>query len=247
MVADPDLDQRFLDNCLACGLEDSPAGLNRSLFQLRKSGNLQSVPTTRRTEFSWADSDPYLFASEIAWRQMHDATQASMDQILCDPQLAQQFDQIARQFAPGFTSLQYRWAALKLRKAQQNARIRAMRLAPVEVPKGKPTCDQAGWMDLQGQPGLYVVSDGTKKHLYVGETFDLGRQLQHQFGNTPCHATWAEHGTDLKIGVLPSSHFQELSQLRQGASLGNWLVAYQFQLATQITPRLNSLGLESMV
>ena len=39
-----------------------------------------------------------------------------LDQVICDPDLAQEFDNHAARLAPGYTPLEYRWAALGLRK-----------------------------------------------------------------------------------------------------------------------------------
>ncbi len=38
----------------------------------------------------------------------------SVDEVLCDPKLAAEFDRVAADFAPGHSPLQYRWAALKI-------------------------------------------------------------------------------------------------------------------------------------
>ena len=91
-------------------------------MRLRKAGKLK-LPTRKRTEFSWSDYDEFLFASEIAWSEMKG--HGTLDDILCDPDLANQFDEIARSLAPGFTSLQYRWGALTLRKKSKTARVRS--------------------------------------------------------------------------------------------------------------------------
>jgi site-specific DNA-methyltransferase (adenine-specific) len=40
----------------------------------------------------------------------------SLDDLICDPDIAAEFDKLASELAPGFTSLEYRWAALALRK-----------------------------------------------------------------------------------------------------------------------------------
>src|SRR5688572_24067608 len=41
----------------------------------------------------------------------------SLDTVICDPLLAAAFDSFAARLAPGFSSFEYRWAALGLRKA----------------------------------------------------------------------------------------------------------------------------------
>ena len=104
------------------GLPGTPKDWNRLLMTLRKAGKL-IVPVRKRTEFSWSDYDEFLFASEIAWSEMKD--HGTLDDILCDPDLANQFDEIAQDLAPGFSSLQYRWGALTLRKKSKTARVRS--------------------------------------------------------------------------------------------------------------------------
>ncbi len=91
-------------------------------MRLRKAGKL-IVPVQKRTEFSWSDYDEFLFASEIAWSEMKG--HGTLDDILCDPELADKFDEIARSLSPGFSSLQYRWGALTLRKKSKTARVRS--------------------------------------------------------------------------------------------------------------------------
>ena len=124
VIADPQLDEAFLAKCSKLGLSDDPVLLNQWLFRLRKAGKLVQLATQRRTEFNWAQVDRYIFASEIAWRKMYDIENRSLDAIFCNPIDAAEFDRIAMSYAPGFTPLQYRWAALKLRKASKDVRER---------------------------------------------------------------------------------------------------------------------------
>ena len=64
--------------------------------------------------------DRYSFAAEIAWRLAKDKfPDVSLDEIFCDPAKATYFDRTAKRFAPGFEPVQYRWAALRLRKASR--------------------------------------------------------------------------------------------------------------------------------
>jgi len=42
--------------------------------------------------------------------EKRDAT--TLDRIICDPERAAEFDLIAADIAPGYSSLEYRWAAL---------------------------------------------------------------------------------------------------------------------------------------
>lgn len=243
VVADPDLNSVFLDSCRKLGLPNDAWLLNKTLFRLRKAGKVTSiVPTTRRTEFSWKATDPFLFASEIAWRKTSDSSSQSLDNIICCPALALQFDEIAQQFAPGYSPLQYRWAALKLRKAERDADNRSRRLAKIRLPKlNEPTKTFVG--KIERTPGLYLVANGRKQPLYAGESLNLGKLLRQQFHNgLPCRG-WKNLETDFLISILPYQELEHASQNDEPHT--NWLVAYQLNLVRQKRPSLNQLGAES--
>ncbi|MCX7419070.1 MAG: site-specific DNA-methyltransferase [Planctomycetia bacterium] len=184
LIADPVLNRRFIAECEELGLDGDPKLWNWRLFNYRKAGKLQGVPTSNRTELSWIDSEPFLFASEIALSSMLASGAHSLDAVLCDPDQATQFDQLARQFAPGFTSLQYRWAALKLRKEAKFARARAERFrneTPANFSEPKLIQD-IDWNDLPTDAGLYLVSNKSKKqNYYAGSTLSLNKRLSDQF------------------------------------------------------------------
>ena len=131
VVADPDLNRIFLDECHRLGLGLDAATLNRSLLNLRKRGELPGL-RSRRTILK--DQPDYRFAAEIAARFLERKNEISLDQIICDPLLAEQFDEIARAIAPGGRPLEYRWAALNLRKQRRlRPEVCARVVRPVEV------------------------------------------------------------------------------------------------------------------
>jgi DNA modification methylase len=177
VVADPDLNREFVAACRNLGLIGDIRMWNTLLFRLRKTGQLSHIRTRHQTSIPWEKCDKYMFASEIAWQMMlDDKSGASLDEILCDPDLAAKFDKTARRFAPGYKSLDYRWAALKIRKEAKVARTRAAVLtAPSRLGKMVPI-DELNRQALRREPGLYVISE--RKHkLYVGETLDLSARF----------------------------------------------------------------------
>jgi len=178
VVADPDMNREFTEACARLGLVGDPCTWNTRLFRMRKAGKLKSVPTVNRTTFSWDESDNYLFASEIAWQRMLDSNDAdSLDEILCDPTLGAEFDDLANRLAPGFPLLNYRWAALKLRKEADSARGRsAVLTAPSRLGKSIPLRKLKS-TDLPAGPGLYILGEPKKRKLYAGETLDLRTRL----------------------------------------------------------------------
>ena len=117
VIADPLLNEAFINECKRLGLHGSPASLNHSLLNLRKRGALNGRARSKRTHF--ANEDEFRFATEMAARFLERREGVSLDSLLCDPALAEEFDRLVADIAPGFSSLQYRWAALNLRKAKK--------------------------------------------------------------------------------------------------------------------------------
>jgi DNA modification methylase len=181
IIADPVANEQLTAACRQLGLPGEPRTWNRTLFGMRKAGLLANLPTVRRTEITWQDCEDYLFASEIAWRQMADTGCNSLDNILCDPFLAAAFDKIASSWAPGRTALEYRWAAIKLRKSSKVVRARAESLSEAKFGK-EFDWDGGAAKRLPEEPGVYVISTSKRQPLYVGESGNLRLRLQSQFG-----------------------------------------------------------------
>jgi hypothetical protein len=121
VIADPGINQRYLNRCRELDARGTDFDLNWQLMHARKNGHLSETPKTKR--YSPKGIDDFEFSSEIAL--VHVKHQAdverreliTLDKVLCDPELATLFDEIAEQLAPGHSKLEYRWAALKVRKA----------------------------------------------------------------------------------------------------------------------------------
>jgi site-specific DNA-methyltransferase (adenine-specific) len=126
VVADPELNLRFINECRNLGLDAAPSTLNRALLNLRKSGGLRRIKS-RRTLLV---DEGYRFASEMAVRFMERRDGVTLDDIICDPQLAAEFDKLAEALSPGFSPLEYRWAALGLRKISRLSPDLLARIAP---------------------------------------------------------------------------------------------------------------------
>jgi DNA modification methylase len=228
VVADPDLDNEFVGSCKQLGLFGDARTWNTLLFRLRKEGRLAHLTTKARTAISWQDCDCYIFASEIALQEMLNSKSAdSLDEILCDPSSATEFDRIARRFAPGFTSLEYRWAALKLRKQAKLARSRGSVLVPPSR-LGKTTpVKELDFMRIAEKPGVYVLSGAEPPKLYVGEALNLRERLSAQFKHKPQRIAWDKYTDTLGIQTL-ATDFEPAEML-----------AWQSCLVKKYRPRLN--------
>lgn len=234
VVADPELNARFTETCSQKGLVGDPRTWNRLLFRQRKTGKLIDFPTSKTTKLEWTEIDSFLFASEIAWRKMLDDGRAkSLDEILCDPTMACEFDEIAKTFAPGFTPLQYRWAALKLRKQSKMARVRSESLVlPTKL--GKPfSLDDFDPQTATESSGVYLLGDSKRTILYAGEAVSLRSRLIQQFPR--CHRDlWSEYAQ--KYRIEPRNLRIRIRSL-EGTACS--MLAWQTCLVRKYNPKLN--------
>ncbi len=194
VVADPKLNSAFIAEANRLGLTGSAATLNRSLINLRKQGNLPGRKS-KRTSFS--DEGEYRFAAEMAIRFMERRDGISLDAIICEPALAAEFDAIAVKLAPGYSPLQYRWAALNLRKM---SRLKPELLARVAAPVSVESL-QVKDIDIRCVPtqqGLYMFFTSNQV-LYVGEAESLNKRLKKHLDHSDNKglARWMwEYGID---------------------------------------------------
>jgi len=123
-LADPALNAAFIKACRDFGVDDNVFHLNLALIGLRKHNKLKAK--SRRSVVP--DQGRYAVASEIAARVMFYRRGASVDTTLAHPELVQEFDRLASSITPGFSSFEYRWAALNMRKKGASERVRREKL-----------------------------------------------------------------------------------------------------------------------
>jgi hypothetical protein len=206
VVADPVFNAKFLARCGELGLTAPPAELNLRLINSRKSGALSGLPRGKQTSFS--NEDEYRFAAEVAARFLEQRDQTSLDAVICNPGLAAEFDSIAQRIAPGYISLQYRWAALNLRKARVLRPEILGQAIPVETSHIGPI-ESINVGSLSATQGIYLFYS-RDSILYVGETTNfrkrIGKHLDHSDNKELARWFW-ENGVEdveLEIRVLPA-------------------------------------------
>jgi len=189
LLANPQLQNAFHDACREEGFIGGPADWNRELMRIRKTGGFPKRGPVRKLQVSDVDLDSYAFAAEIAWRLAADKFRGvSLDEILCDPEKAAYFDRVAKRFAPGFEPAQYRWAALRLRKASRELVDEVKKYHFVFAKR-----DFTRFQSLQrvnsdrytAEPAVYLLRDATKAALYIGHTRDLGCRLAQHAESRP--------------------------------------------------------------
>lgn len=214
VIADPVFNENFQEECDRLEVGGNHLERNRYMFRLRKAGHLKraGIETGQRTDISWNEITPFIFASEIAWRKIVDRYELSLDEVLCDRRIAEQFDAIAAQFAPGFTPFEYRWAALKLRKEGTNARVRAQNFEKaLNVPKLRSAIPLAelDFERIPAAPGVYGIAiphsksrepvAAKPKFLYVGEAAQLRERLHRHFETDHQRSLWQAGQSDAQV------------------------------------------------
>lgn len=181
------------------------------LLNARKKGLFSDLPQSRRTSFP---DDDYRFASEVAARFLEQREGLSLDSIMCDPALAAEFDRLAADIAPGFDSLRYRWAALKLRKCRRLAPELISRVVPpAGIQLGR--LNEVDVTKIPSEQGVYIFYALTET-LYVGEAQSLRRRVAKHLDHSDnkCLARWFwEYGIDevrLEVRALPAATLQRI-------------------------------------
>ncbi len=186
VIADPDLNEQFISRCVRLGLPGREFDWNHRLMNLRKARHLKGLPRSKRTEFDFEEKefDRYQFACEIAIQRFEEDGKTTLDNILCDPELARGFDRYVLAMLPDEpSSFKIRWFALRIRKnANYIARSSADLHTLIEKAKNTQNPFSLKGSTEPSEPGLYWLS-GNQRHLYVGETENLRERFEFQFGH----------------------------------------------------------------
>jgi site-specific DNA-methyltransferase (adenine-specific) len=207
LLASPHLQDAYHHRCRDAGLIGNPADWNRELLRLRKAGQFPKRGQIKKVTVPDVELDTYNFAAEIAWRLTSDKFGApSLDEILCDPVKTAYFDRTARRFAPGFETQQYRWAALRLRKASREL-VDAVKQYHFVFAK-RDFSRFYSWPSFNpsrvaNQRGIYLLRDQARKALFIGLSHDLGHRLE-QHGECRSTRDCVAHVSIISGPDLPS-------------------------------------------
>ncbi len=238
VIADPNINQRFIGACQDLSLPGGALDWNLALFGLRKAKHLTHLRPMRRTRLAQQVLDQCEFGSESAMAILLEKHHCTLDRLLCDPALAKEFDLTACRFAPGSPALNYRWAAMRLRKRRSDIAIAGAKLeAPLtEVRFGqRKRLDDQILERLDENPAVYLLSTESKHPLYVGAARNLhGRIEAHLAGD------WEE----ATVFQLPT-RWPSLSGWFAGEGGTHRLYGLQARHVKIMKPRFNFLELGS--
>ena len=213
LLADPNLNEKFISRVEKKLKGGNAFEWNKRLLNLRKANKLKTSIKAKRTRLDAEKINACEFASEIALIQVQKKFGISLDDVLCDPETASEFDQLAYEIAPGFTPLDYRWAALRIRKYSNDWRKYGKIVKPEfqglffanigPLKKVLPS-------DISVNPGLYRLNSKNEP-LYIGETANLREWFKLAvFGKL--FASQKIKQSDVTVGTLTiKKEFESLS------------------------------------
>ncbi len=204
-ILDDARQEQFQAACAMSVPELSPLERNWALLNLRKAGALSDIRTTRRSQSP--DLNPVRPLAEIAARRLQDQHAVSVDQIMADPVLREEFNAAARAIDPEVDSYAARKAAFQLRKTRQLRPELITRIADWERQiTVRPVAEwRADLESIPEVPGLYVFSDATG-YLYVGETDNLRRRLESHLAESDRQALANSLASQDCVNVLLEIH-----------------------------------------
>ena len=121
----------------------------------------------------------YAFASEVAWRLLSIDYRKTLDDIMCSPKFAEEFDRLAMLYGPeDITSLEYRRAAFSIRKRTKPARLAAQK----ELDRwSRKSLNRNAIDDCLTEeyecPGIFVLCSD-ESGIYAGESENIREHLE---------------------------------------------------------------------
>ncbi len=180
VLCDPELNLKFVEACQWSKLPGGASVWNRLLLRVRKAGKLPKGDVVRK-RVNAAAMDAYNAACEAAMQLLSLDYGLTLDDILCSPEIAAEFDRLAEQFAgeQKATAFDHRWAALSIRKRAKRSRSLATeRYQDWDAGQlSRATPLKQCLSEKCEHPGVYVVRDPSGA-LYVGETLNLRDRVQ---------------------------------------------------------------------
>lgn len=131
----------------------------------------------------------------------------TLDEVLCDPVRAAEFDRLCEELAPGFSSLQYRWCALSLRKQRKlEPELVAQVVGVIEAKRWRK--QELASEKLPTQQGVYIFLTDCDV-LYIGEASNirtrLTKHLEHSDNKLLARWLWdnPDEGLFIELQLLP--------------------------------------------
>ena len=186
IICDKEINEEFVSECLKQGIGGTGYIWNRYLLALRKAGKLPRAEK-RPSQINPDQMDRFGFASEVAWRLLSIDYRKTLDDILCSPEFAAEFDLLAAEFGTTdatVSSLEYRRAALSIRKRSKKARGTAAERFGQWIRKKKrlPRIGIDDSYEPLEHPGVFILCAGDVG-FYAGESRNMRLRVEQAMSN----------------------------------------------------------------
>jgi hypothetical protein len=203
-------------------------------LNLRKQGKLSQFPTIQRK----AKGDPSIHVTvQNAIRFLERQLGTTVDRILCDPEMREQFDSLMQILCPGCAELESRYAALTLRKKNELKPEIVGRIVETVGGSVIPIKDLK-INELPEGPGVYLFFD-KENTLYAGKADSLKQRIGEHLG------TWT--GRELISQVQKgrrSDVFVVVHKLKDDTNTQT-IFAYETEIIRSRSPSHNRAGKSS--
>ena len=182
VLVDPVRATDFLKRSRELGVKAPDAAILRRVMRFRKSPPAGIKLTKSTARYPKHNHTPYLYAAELAAKRLSYLRGASVDDLLIYPDLGEEFDRMASQLAPGWTAIEYRLAALYVRKVVRVCDEKHLEdFAKLSLPAMERKLKTLGSLaDLKEESvprdmGIFVLTETveTPRDLYIMESPDL--------------------------------------------------------------------------
>ncbi|WP_404306204.1 DNA-methyltransferase [Neorhodopirellula lusitana] len=203
IMCDMDLNKEFIAECRERGVTGSAFIWNRYLFHLRKQGKL-TKSTQQPPRIGSAEINRYGYASEVAWRLLAIDYQKTLDDILCSPEFASEFDRLAALYGPtDVTPIEYRRAALSIRKRTKPARELAVEKFSKWMKKKIRPIAIDDFQNAEFEvPGVFVLCH-EEASIFAGESENMREQIALMMDNP----SWQELEPDSILHIKNNDNF----------------------------------------
>jgi site-specific DNA-methyltransferase (adenine-specific) len=186
MLCDKELSNSFVKECLNKGLGGNATVWNRYLLSLERDGRL-TRSSERPDDLSLEQLYRVGYASEVAWRLLSIDYRKTLDEILCSPEFASEFDRLAALYGPSDTSItsqEFRLAAMLLRRHSAQARERAAHRYADWISKDReiPQVRIENGLNKLEVPGVFVLC-ANQSGLFVGESENMRLSVEQLMSN----------------------------------------------------------------
>jgi hypothetical protein len=175
VLIDPILSKRFIRECRQRGVEASAVEINKRLQSFRKSSGYRIgiKPTTREAGI---DPEPYFYAAELGYTQLGYRQHASIDDVITDPAVGNEFVKLCQAIKPSGSSMVFKWAVLCLRKMRSftiKKTDKLLHLNPSLIENRllfSGNLKEMNTRDLPEGGGVYSLEEnnGHRNYLYIG-------------------------------------------------------------------------------